>query len=129
LQFNILTVLQRTGQPTTMGALAGMLVVKPTNLSGNINNLIKRGLVKRELNSGDQRWLLAVLTPAGLAFLSEHLPGHWRRLERLMDGLSREKRIQLVSLLRELLVSIEGEQERERAADKSEKYSRALTAM
>jgi hypothetical protein len=46
-----------------------------------------------------------------------------------MDGLSREKRIQLVSLLRELLVSIEGEQERERAADKSEKYSRALTAM
>ena len=41
LQFNILTVLQRTGQPTTMGALAGMLVVKPTNLSGNINTLIE----------------------------------------------------------------------------------------
>ena len=93
LQFNILTVLQRTGQPTTMGALAGMLVVKPTNLSGNINTLIERGLVKR--------------------------------LERLMYGLSREKRIQLVSLLRELLVSIEDEQARDRAADKSEKKSRA----
>ena len=129
LQFNILTVLQRTGQPTTMGALAGMLVVKPTNLSGNINSLIKRGLVKRELNAGDQRWLLAVLTPGGVEFLSEHLPGHWRRLERLMDGLAREKRIQLVGLLRELLVSIEGEQVRERAADKSEKNSRAFTVM
>lgn len=125
LQFNILTVLQRTGQPTTMGALAGMLVVKPTNLSGNINSLIERGLVKRELNAADQRWLLAVLTPAGKEFLAEHLPGHWRRLERLMYGLSREKRIQLVSLLRELLVSIEDEQERGRAADKSEKKSRA----
>jgi len=129
LQFNILTVLQRTGQPTTMGALAGMLVVKPTNLSGNINSLIKRGLVKRELNAGDQRWLLAVLTPNGEAFLSEHLPGHWRRLERLMFGLSREKRIQLVGLLRELLASIEGEQKRELAADKSEKNSRAFTTI
>ena len=125
LQFNVLTVLQRTGQPTTMGALAGMLVVKPTNLSGNINSLIERGLVKRELNAADQRSLLAVLTPAGQKFLAEHLPGHWRRLERLMYGLSREKRIQLVSLLKELVVSIEDEQERGRAADKSEKKSRA----
>lgn len=125
LQFNILTVLQRTGQPTTMGALAGMLVVKPTNLSGNINSLIERGLVKRELNAADQRSLLAILTPGGQEFLAEHLPGHWRRLERLMYGLSREKRIQLVSLLKELVVSIDDEQERGRAADKSEKKSRA----
>lgn len=125
LQFNILTVLQRTGQPTTMGALSGMLVVKPTNLSGNINSLIERGLVRRELNEADQRCLLAVLTPQGRAFLAENLPAHWRRLERLMHGLSPEKRIQLVDLLRELVVSIEQEQARERAADNSEKRSRA----
>ncbi len=125
LQFNILTLLQRTGQPTTMGALAGMLVVKPTNLSGNINSLIERGLVKRELNAVDQRSVLAALTLSGKEFLAEHLPDHWRRLERLMYGLSREKRILLVSLLRELLVSIEQEQKFERAADHSEKKSRA----
>jgi DNA-binding MarR family transcriptional regulator len=125
LQFNILTVLQRTGQPTTMGALSGMLVVKPTNLSGNINSLIERGLVRRELNEADQRCLLAVLTSQGRAFLAENLPAHWRRLERLMHGLSPEKRIQLVDLLRDLVVSIEQEQALERAADKSEKRSRA----
>lgn len=125
LQFNILTVLQRTGQPTTMGALAGMLVVKPTNMSGNINSLIERGLVTRELNAADQRCLLAVLTPEGREFLTEHLPSHWRRLERLMQGLSHAKRIQLVGLLKELVVSIEDEQERERTADQSEKKSRA----
>jgi DNA-binding MarR family transcriptional regulator len=128
LQFNILTVLQRTGQPTTMGALAGMLVVKPTNLSGNFNTLVERGLVRREINEADQRSLLAVLTPQGHAFLDEHLPAHWRRLERLMYGLGREKRLQLVALLKELVVSIEDEQERERAARKSEardKVSRA----
>lgn len=128
LQFNILTVLQRTGQPTTMGALAGMLVVKPTNLSGNFNTLVDRGLVRREINEADQRSLLAVLTAEGRAFLEQHLPDHWRRLERLMYGLSREKRLQLVALLKELVVSIEDEQERERAARKSdarEKQSRA----
>jgi DNA-binding MarR family transcriptional regulator len=125
LQFNILTVLQRTGRATTMGALAGMLVVKPTNLSGNINTLAERGLVRRELNETDQRSLLAVLTDAGRAFLDEHLPGHWRRMERLMYGLSREKRLQLVALMKELVLSIEDEQERERAARKSEQKSRA----
>ena len=125
LQFNILTVLQRTGQPTTMGALSGMLVVKPTNLTGNINSLIERGLVRRELNEADQRCLLAVLTPQGKEFLAENLPAHWRRLERLMHGLSPEKRIQLVHLLRELVISIDHEKARERAADKTEKKSRA----
>ena len=124
LQFNILTVLQRTGRATTMGALASMLVVRPTNLSGNMNSLIGRGLVRRELYAADQRSLLAVLTPAGQEFLAEHLPEHWRRLERLMYGLSREKRLELVSLLKELALSVEDEQERSRAASRSEKKSR-----
>ncbi len=125
LQFNILTVLQRTSLPTTMGALAGMLVVRPTNLSGNINTLVERGLVRRELNEADQRSLLAALTPAGRDYLAEHLPGHWRRLERLMYGLSREKRLQLVSLLKELALSIEDEQGRSSVAAKNEKKFRA----
>ncbi len=99
--------------------------ITPADVGPAINTLIERGLVKRELNAADQRCLLAVLTPQGKDFLAKHLPGHWRRLERLMHGLSREKRVQLVGLLRELLVSIEDEQERERAADKSEKQSRA----
>lgn len=124
LQFNILTVLQRTGRATTMGALAGMLVVKPTNLSGNINTLVNRGLVRRELNESDQRSLLAVLTDEGRTFLEENLPAHWRRMERLMYGLSREKRLQLVALLKELVLSISDEQERESAARKSEQKSR-----
>lgn len=113
LQFNILTTLQRTRQPTTMGALASMLVVKPNNLSGNINALAEKRLIRRELNASDQRSLLAVLTPEGEAFLKDHLPAHWRRLERLMAGLTREQRLQLVALLKQLTISIEHEHEQE----------------
>lgn len=124
LQFNILMILQRTGRPTTMGALASMLVVKPNNLSGNFNALVEKGLVKRELNATDQRSLLAVLTEKGREFLAEKVPSHWRRLERLMHGLSREKRVQLVALLKELVISIEDERQRDKAARASELKSR-----
>jgi DNA-binding MarR family transcriptional regulator len=110
LQFNILTTLQRVHQPTTMGALAAMLVVKPNNLSGNISSLVNQGFVKREINDSDQRSLLAVLTPAGETFLAEHLPAHWRRLERLMGGLSRAEKLHLVSLLNQMAHSIQSEQ-------------------
>jgi DNA-binding MarR family transcriptional regulator len=124
LQFNILMTLQRTGKPTTMGALASMLVVKPNNLSGNINSLVERGLIMREPNAQDLRLVLPVLTPKGREFLAEHVPSHWRRLERLMHGLSREKRLQLVALLKELVLSIEDEQHRDKASRASEKKSR-----
>jgi DNA-binding MarR family transcriptional regulator len=124
LQFNILMTLQRTGQPTTMGALAAMLVVKPNNLSGNFNALVEKGFVRRDLNASDQRSILATLTDKGREFLAEKVPGHWRRLERLMHGLSREKRLQLVALLKDLVGSINDEQQREEAARASEKKSR-----
>jgi DNA-binding MarR family transcriptional regulator len=110
LQFNILTTLQRVHQPTTMGALAAMLVVKPNNLSGNISSLVNQGFVKREINVSDQRSLLAVLTPVGEAFLAEHLPAHWLRLERLMGGLSRAEKLHLVALLNQMTNSIQTEQ-------------------
>lgn len=110
LQFNILTTLQRAHQAVTMGALASMLVVKPNNLSGNISSLVNQGFVRRELNAADQRSLLAVLTPDGEAFLAEHLPAHWRRLERLMGGLSKPEKLQLVALLNQMSQSIKTEQ-------------------
>ena len=110
LQFNILTTLQRVHQPTTMGALAAMLVVKPNNLSGNISSLVNHGFVKREINVSDQRSLLAVLTPVGEAFLAKHLPAHWLRLERLMGGLSRGEKLHLVALLNQMSNSIQKEQ-------------------
>lgn len=112
LQFNILTTMHRTRQPVTMGALATMLVVRPTNLSGNINALIERGFVRRELNVSDQRSLLAVITDEGEEFMANHLPAHWRRLERLMSGIPHEQRLSLVGNLKDLVISVEEEQKK-----------------
>lgn len=107
LQFNILTALQRARHPIAMGALAELLVVQPTNLSGNISALSDKGLVRRELNDNDRRSLLAVLTPAGEAMLQKILPAHWERLELLMADLSRRQRLTLISLLKRLAGSVQ----------------------
>ena len=107
LQFNILTALQRARHPMTMGALAEMLVVQPTNLSGNISALSEKGLVRRELNDNDRRSLLAVLTPGGEALLQKILPAHWERLELLMADLSRRQRLTLISLLKRMAGSVQ----------------------
>ena len=107
LQFNILNILERAGEPMTMGALASLLVVQPNNLSSNFSALSDKGYVRRELNQNDHRSLLAVLTPEGQAFLNDKLPGHWERLEELMKLVSREERVSLVNLLKKLATSIQ----------------------
>lgn len=106
-QFNILTTLERAGGPVSMGELAAMMVLQPTNLSGIVNKIADRGLVRRDVNTTDQRSFLVALTPAGQRLLDGFLPGHWRHLEGLMNGLTRGERVSLVELLRKLLVSIQ----------------------
>ncbi len=106
-QFNLLTTLERAERPVSMGEMAAMMVLKPTNLSGIVNGLAKHGLVRREVSTLDQRSFLVTLTPAGQRLLDGFLPDHWRHLERIMSGLSEGERVTLVNLLRKLMQSID----------------------
>lgn len=106
VQFNILTTLQRVGKPTTIGSLAGMLIVRPNHMSGNIQTLAKRGLINREINPEDSRSVLIELTRDGHIFLNKELPAHWRRLESLLADLDQDQRSQLIELLRALVGSL-----------------------
>jgi DNA-binding MarR family transcriptional regulator len=106
-QFNILTTLERVDRPVSMGEMAAMMVLQPTNLSGIVNLLAKRGLLCREVSATDQRSFLVTLTPAGQRMLDDFLPDHWRHLEALMRGLTEEERNMLVTLLRKFMVSID----------------------
>lgn len=98
-QFNVLTVLHRAGQPITMRELADAVAVRPTNLTGLVDGLSARKLVKRDVNEMDRRSFLASITSQGEKLLSRFLPGHWKRLDDLMAGLSMTDRRELVRLL------------------------------
>ena len=106
-QFNILTTLERVGRPISMGEMAAMMVLQPTNLSGIVNALATRGLLRREVSTVDQRSFFVMLTAAGQRLLDEFLPDHWRHLETMMNGLTEADRVSLINLLRKLMGSIE----------------------
>ncbi|UCV17791.1 MarR family winged helix-turn-helix transcriptional regulator [Ferribacterium limneticum] len=107
IHFNILATLQRANSPTTVGALSSMLFVRSNNMSGNINALIRMGLIERQVNPRDSRSFLIELTTQGHEFLNQTLPGHWSWLEQLMNRLSTKERMQLVELLKKMVNSIQ----------------------
>jgi len=107
LQFNILATLQRVHSATTIGALSTMLFVRSNNMSGNVNSLVAKGLIQRQLNPLDSRSFLIDLTPQGHTFLNQHLPENWRRLELLMGELNGRQRVQLIALLKRVIHSIQ----------------------
>ncbi|WP_280234908.1 MarR family winged helix-turn-helix transcriptional regulator [Nocardia cyriacigeorgica] len=62
-QGKTLTALRR--RPFTMRALAGILACDASNVTGIINRLEKRGLVRREPSASDRRVTNLVITPEG----------------------------------------------------------------
>lgn len=72
-----------------MSELADVIVVSRSGLTYQVSQLEKAALVKREKCPGDDRGVLAVLTPAGRAALERAAPGHVRLVRRsLIDALT-----------------------------------------
>ena len=111
---NILTVLHRVERALTMGELGRAVSVRPGNLTGVVDALVRRGLIERRLNPDDRRSFLVSTTEAGETFLAEFLPGHWRTLKRLTSGLSGGEQEQLSELLDRFRESVETAETAER---------------
>ncbi|MFE3542970.1 MarR family winged helix-turn-helix transcriptional regulator [Nocardia sp. NPDC059177] len=91
-QGKTLTALRRG--PIAMRTLAQALSCDASNVTGIINRLEKRGLVRRETNPTDRRVTRLVITPEG-----EHVTDAIRaRMRRTHDGLSRLDEQELGSL-------------------------------
>jgi DNA-binding MarR family transcriptional regulator len=106
-QLNILTVLDRSPEALTMGALGQAVAVRPANLTGVVDALAERDYVERISNPDDRRSFLIRISTKGRAFLRKFLPGHWTYLHRLMGDLTPGQQHQLQSLLESFLESIE----------------------
>jgi DNA-binding MarR family transcriptional regulator len=89
-QYEVLSRLAaaRHGQ-LRMNELADAVVVSRSGLTYQVTQLEKAGLVRREKCPGDDRGVLAVLTPAGRAAVERAAPGHVRLVRRcLIDALT-----------------------------------------
>ena len=87
-QFDVLATLGNTQgmNPKTLGART--LITKGT-LTGVIDRLLAKGLVRRDPDPQDGRGQIVRLTPAGQALFEQVFPAHGRYLQRVFERIPR----------------------------------------
>lgn len=74
-QFDVIATLGNT-QGMPLSQLAQQTLITKGTLTGIIDRLEEKGLVRREVPVGDRRSFLAVLTPAGEILFAQVFPAH-----------------------------------------------------
>jgi MarR family transcriptional regulator, 2-MHQ and catechol-resistance regulon repressor len=100
-QFAVLEALYHVG-PLNLGDLARRILTSGGNLTLVVDNLEKRGLVKRGTPGRDKRYILATITPAGRRLIARIFPGHAKRITEVMSRLTPAEQQTLGALCRKL---------------------------
>lgn len=87
-QFNVLNLLHQKTTGSTQIDLSRDLIMHRSNVTGLVDRLEKRGLVKRTDDSTDRRAYRVVLTPEGNRLLAEILPHYYAAAEEVWNDLS-----------------------------------------
>jgi len=100
-QFGVLEALAHLG-PMKMCEIGGKLLMSGANVTGVVDRLEKKGLVRRVLNAEDRRLFLIHLTDEGGKLIVKFFPQHAVRIEQFMSGLVSKEKRQLIELLKKL---------------------------
>jgi MarR family 2-MHQ and catechol resistance regulon transcriptional repressor len=101
-QFGVLEALLHLG-PLQQTALASRILRSNGNVTLVIDNLERRGLVRRERQRDDRRCIQVHLTPAGEALITGIFPAHAARVAAAFDPLNDEEQRELMQLCRQLV--------------------------
>ena len=85
--------------PSILAEKAG---VSRATITGLIDGLERDGMVKRIHDSNDRRAIIVRLTPKGIEFLKDMLPGHFQRIAGLMSKLTKKDRKDLIALMEKI---------------------------
>ena len=86
-QFNVLNVLRSFPEGCSQMDLSRQLVTHRSNVTGLVDRLERRGLVRRRDVPGDRRAYAVQLTAAGQKLLQEILPLYHAKAERVWEGI------------------------------------------
>lgn len=106
-QFGVLESLYHLG-PMRQGEISAKLLKSGGNITLVVDNLRKRGLVRRERDAKDRRVVIVSLTEAGRQLIGRIFPGHVADIVGEMSVLTAEEQETLGRLCRKL-----GKQERQ----------------
>lgn len=100
-QFGVLEALYHLG-PQHQNQLAEKILKSSGNMTLVIDNLVKRGLVARQRDPNDRRYVTVDLTEDGQALIARIFPHHVQTVVREIGILSAEEQHQLACLCRKL---------------------------
>jgi MarR family transcriptional regulator, 2-MHQ and catechol-resistance regulon repressor len=86
--------------------LGELLLVSKANITGLIDHLEDKALVKRVISARDRRARFARITKKGEALLDQAVPVHYQNVKRLLNDLSNDDKQTLVRLLRKTRASL-----------------------
>lgn len=100
-QFGVLEALYHKG-PLCQRDLAKKILKSTGNITMVIDNLEKRGLVRRERAADDRRYITISLTENGMQLIAELFPRHAASITDEMRSLTEEEQTELGRLCRKL---------------------------
>jgi DNA-binding MarR family transcriptional regulator len=101
-QFNVLNLLHQHPEGLSQTELSTELVVHRSNVTGLVDRLEKRALLKRNEVAEDRRAYRVVLTRTGADLLREILPRYYTAAERAWDSLSARRAAEVITDLQQL---------------------------
>lgn len=104
-QFAVLEALLHLG-PMSQSAIGEKLLLSGSNVTTVIDNLEKRGFVRRTRRAGDRRVVDVELTDSGRKLIVRLFPAHAQRITNLLSALTEREQDQLGDLCRTLGKSI-----------------------
>jgi DNA-binding MarR family transcriptional regulator len=96
---------------TSLSKLAAALRVTPTNTTGIVDRLLKRGLITRTESPDDRRVLLLRTTPLGDELITELRQKRKERMAELFNRLSEEEAKYMAEALKIMVRVIEVQRE------------------
>jgi len=100
-QLGVLEALLHLG-PMPQTALCGKLLKSGSNLTTVVDNLERRGWVRRVRDADDRRVQIVHLTASGRKAIESVFPDHVDRVSECLGALTREEQRELGRLLRKL---------------------------
>jgi DNA-binding MarR family transcriptional regulator len=96
-QFNVLNLLIDQPDGLSQVQISRQLIMHRSNVTGLIDRLEKRGLLRREATPGDRRAYRVILTPAANALLARILPEYYELAEQVWGTLLASHTTRLLS--------------------------------
>ena len=106
-QFGVLEALLHLG-PMRQRDLGAKLLRSGSNVTMVLDNLERRGLVRRARRTDDRRAIEVTLSPGGRRLIAGLFPAHARRITRLFGVLSARDQRRLAALCKTLGLHISG---------------------